>query len=136
PVLEVLQDLRQGEGKGEGGEGEVETLEAEGRPAEEKADDEAEDARDGDGPPVADVPSVDHDGRGIGADGVEGAVPGGESAFVAGEDVEAEKRDGVDADLRALETAEAAQHEGERAGRDQHHHEAGALEPVTRLRRH
>src|SRR5215470_15966106 len=134
PVLEVLEDLRQSEGQGEGGEGEVETFEAEGGPAEEKADHEAEDARDGNGPPVTDVPPVDHDGRGVGADGVERAVPERELAVVTGEDVEAEQRDGIDADLRALEDPEAAQHEGERAGRDQHHHEAGALEPVTRLR--
>ena len=58
-------------------------------------------------------------------------MPQRKLAVVAGEDVEAEQRDGIDADLRPLEDPETAQHEGKRAGHGQHHEEAGALEPVT-----
>ena len=43
----------------EGRQGQVKALQPQGRPAEQEADDEAADARDGDRPRIADIPAVD-----------------------------------------------------------------------------
>src|SRR5438046_9926354 len=102
-MLEILEDLGQGQREGEGGERQVEAFESEGGPAEEKAHHEAEDAGRRNGPAVANAPPVDHDRRGISADRVEGAVAEGDLAVVARQDVEAEQRDRVDAVLGELE---------------------------------
>ncbi len=116
PVLEVLEDLGDGQGQGEGGQGQVESLQTQGGPAEEEADDQAHEAGRRDRPSVAHAPPVDHDRAGVGADRVEGAVTERELPVVAGEQVESEESDRVDQDLAELEQPEPAHEEGQGGG--------------------
>jgi len=77
PFLEMLvfEELRRRRhGEGEGGEGEVESLEAQRRQAEEKADDEADEARRPGWSANRRLSELRHqDRRDIGAERVEGA---------------------------------------------------------------
>ena len=81
----VLQDLRHGHGKREGGERQVVALEAQRRQAEQVADDEAHDRRHRQRRPVGPVRLVDQDGRRVGADGEERAMAERDLAVEAGE---------------------------------------------------
>src|SRR5437588_1385140 len=120
PLLElmVLQQLRHRHAEREGGEGEVKPLQAQRRQPEEEPGDEADAARGGHHRPVGRARLVDEDRGAVGAQGVEGAVPEGDLAVVAGEDVEPEQRDRVNQHQRELESAIAAHHERQRAGND------------------
>jgi hypothetical protein len=93
-VLEVLQDLRDGQGQGEGRQRQVEALQPERRASEEEADHQADHAGGRDGPPVVDVPLVHHDRRRVGADGEEGAVAERDLPVEAGQDVQPQEGDG------------------------------------------
>src|SRR6266850_2381915 len=120
PLLEVmvLQQLRHRHAEREGREGEVKPLQAQRRQPEQEAGDEAHAAGGGHHRPVRRARLVDEDRGAVGAQGVEGAVPEGDLAVVAGEDVEPEQRDGVNQHQRELKGAIAADQERQRAGND------------------
>ena len=131
-MLEVLQDLRNGQGEREGRQRQVEALQTEGRPAEQEADDEAQDPRDGDGPRIPDIPAVDHDRGRIGADRVKRPVPEGDLAVEAGQHVQAEQGDSVDQDLGELEDAEGGQPERQGDGHGDHQDDPDEIEGAHR----
>jgi len=111
----VLQQLRHRHAEREGGEGEVKPLQAQRRQPEQEAGDEADTAGGGHHRPVRHACLVDEDRGAVGAQGVEGTVPEGDLAVVAGDDVKPEQCDGVNQHQRELKGAIAADQEGERA---------------------
>ena len=119
PLLEVLEDLRHCQRQREGRQREIEPLETERGQPEQESDDQAQHARHREGPAVGDAPAVHHDRGDVGADRVERAVAQRELAVVAGQHVQAEDRDRVDVDLGELEEPEVAEHERQRARRQQ-----------------
>src|SRR5882762_4974762 len=135
PVLEVmvLQQLRHRHAEREGGEREIKPLQAQRRQPEQEPGDEANAAGGGHYRPVRRARLVDEDRGAVGAQGVEGAVPEGDLAVVAGEDVEPEQRDGVNQHQRELKGAIAADQERQRAGNDDEDAEENELSAHTRV---
>src|ERR1700722_16785542 len=98
----VAQDLRGCDREREGGEREIKAAEPERRKAEQKAGDEAHNAGQRYRRPVRQSEFRDQDRRPAPADGEEGAMAQRYLAVKAGQEIEAEQRDGEDEHLRAL----------------------------------
>src|SRR5216684_2496264 len=108
----VFENLGRRDRKRERRERKIMSFEPQGRPAEQKPGDEANQAGE-------------RDRRRVGADRVERAVPERDLAVEARQHVEAEQDDGIDQDLRRLEQVVAAEREGQHAGRCQQRGNAG-----------
>ena len=115
PGVEALEgeDLRGGDGEREGGERQIESAETQRRKAEQEPGAETDEARDRDGQIIGNAELRRQDRRAIAADGEEGAVAERDLAVEAGEQVEADQRDGEDQHLRALIEVIAGSHERE-----------------------
>ena len=108
-MVELLQHRREGDREREGGQGEVEPGEPQGGDAEEEPAPARDQPGQRDRPQVADVVMADHDRGRVAADRHERSVAERDLARVPGQDVQAEDRDEVDADVRDLRGAEVAQ---------------------------
>jgi hypothetical protein len=89
-----------------------------GKPDQE-ADSEAEDEGRRQRGPVRQAGLVHQDGCGVGAEGVEGAVPERELAVEAGQDVQAQDGDGIHQHQVELEHAVVLDQEGQHQQRDE-----------------
>src|ERR1700722_16176743 len=98
----VTQDLRGRHGECESGECEIKSAEPERRKAEQKTGYEARNAGQRYRRPVRQPEFRYQDRRPIAADGEEGAVAQRYLAVEAGQEIEAEQRDGEDEHLSAL----------------------------------
>ncbi len=145
PRVEALEQRGRGDGDGEGREREVEAGEPQRREPEGEPDEPRHESCDRDRPHVPDAAAdrsaelrvADHQNRArVAADGHERPVPERDLPCVAGEDVEAEERDQVDADVRVLLRLEVAQERGQNRDADDERGEADEPRDARRARAH
>ena len=101
-VVDLLDDGGERDRDRERGEREVGAAKPQSRDAEQEPDDPRDQARERQRPHVLDAVVGDQDRGRVAADRHEGAVAEGDLAGVAGEDVQAEHGDEVDADVAEL----------------------------------
>ncbi len=144
-LLEALHRRRHGDGDREGGEGEVETGEAQRREAEREPDEPGDEAGDRKRPeilhPARDRPAellvAGHEDRGrVPADRHERAVAERDLARVPGEDVEAEERDEVDRDVRVLACLEVGDERRQHRDESDERRERDEADDALRAGRH
>ncbi len=121
----VGEDLRRRDGEREGRERQIEAAEPERRKAEQKAGAEADEAGEGNRGPVGHTEFRRENRRPVAANGEEGAVAERNLAVEAGEQIEAEERDGEDQHLRTLVemVARRKERKGEPACEDRERHD-------------
>jgi len=131
-----FEELRRRDRERERGEREIMAFEPQRRKAEEESNRQADRAGNGNRRPIGHARVLQQHRGGVGADGIECPVPEGNLAAVAGDEIEAEKGDGINRHACELQQVVAARDERHGAGHDSQENDCGRTPPRRASGRH